>query len=921
MHICFLALDYPSSKSGGGVGNQVRTLGLALVKAGYHVTVIALAVPGLPDCSEDHGIKVYHITPGSLHWYVHKIPVIGQWVALVIRELEYSWAAYRLIHKLERSAPIDLIEGTETGALGVALFLNRIPLVIRLHGEAYTFHKYTPGLSLTLEVRLSRVLQRIALRRARVLISPSRAHATEIHHELGPKHPPIEVVPNCIDLKVVPQCNHQVRDRVTVLYVGRLEKRKGIHDLLEAARDVSKDFPEVRFVLAGAPHSTLSRAELEMMLKQNGLISNVELIGHIPWEELVSWYQRATVCVLPSYYETFGVAALEPMAFRVPPIVSTAGALPEVVEHQVTGILVPTGDTRALANAIIRMLRDPQLRVGLGKAAQERVAQRFVVEQNLEKNIALYQWAINKHEGQLAAVTASNLTQHVFFSPHYDDVVLSCGGLINALLTSNKDVQVITVFAGENDFPNVSSYWNHLRRKWDIGKRGMKQRRQEDIAALNVLGVGHVERWDYLEAPRRIDQVGQPLYATYDELKGDIADADSALAENLFFTIQEWLKEHTSSATLYCPLSLGHHIDHQLLFRVGMRLRSLGHQVFFYEEWPYAESFALWSPPCGWLNRRVNIALEPKSHAARQYTSQVKGLGGSATALSKRLEQFAYQVGGSSPQERYWEVLPFRAREILQKYEDPNVSFAQRQRPSSTQSFGSFLTTLRWHDVSEILPVGEGYCLDVGCGTGRHRSIVQQCGYQWVGIDYIVSKQFAASLQADGQCLPIQSGTIAAVVASQMMEYAEQPAQVFAEAARVLQPGGVFCGSLSFLEPLHGKSYYNLSVHALRQLLNQHGFQDVLIKPGLSGFALIQWTWLRRLAGERWGKLAIPLTAIWLVPLSFMRYWVSWVAWRLGRGTGHGMRWISEIAPLEFAGHILFVARKAARNLSCTSLS
>src|ERR1051326_9576732 len=147
MHIAFIALDYPSALSGGGVGNQVRTLGLALVEAGHQVTVIALAEPGSAEYCEDQGIQVYRVRRSNVHWYISKVQGFGPLLVNAIREFEDSWAAYSLVRKLHRGRRFDVIEGTENGSLCAALWLSRVPLVIRLHGERYTLHRHTPGLS------------------------------------------------------------------------------------------------------------------------------------------------------------------------------------------------------------------------------------------------------------------------------------------------------------------------------------------------------------------------------------------------------------------------------------------------------------------------------------------------------------------------------------------------------------------------------------------------------------------------------------------------------------------------------------------------------------------------------------------------------------------------------------------------------
>lgn len=390
MNICFLSFDYPSAMSGGGVGNQVRILGRALVRAGHQVTVVALAHPGLPALQEDEGVQVHRVQPGGLHWYASKIPGVGALVTLPLRELEYAWAGYQMVRQLHKQRPFDIIEGTETGALGVALRLPNVPLIVRLHGERYTFHKYTPGLSLTPGLRLSRELQRMAIRRARVLISPSRSHAQEIREEFREKHPPIEVIPNCIDLTRLPAKDNTKRDPTMVLYVGRLERVKGVLLLLEAAGRVIQQMPNARFVLAGASHPTVSRAEIDALIIRYGLEENVQILGHVPWEQLLLWYRKAILCVLPSYYETFGIAAVEPMALGCPVVVASAGALSELVEDGVTGLIVPVGDATRLAQVLLRLLGDNPLRLRLADTGAERVRSHWSIDRLGAMNLQLY---------------------------------------------------------------------------------------------------------------------------------------------------------------------------------------------------------------------------------------------------------------------------------------------------------------------------------------------------------------------------------------------------------------------------------------------------------------------------------------------------------------------------------------------------
>src|SRR2546426_674012 len=330
MNFCFPSLTYPvNGCASSGVGSQVRLLAHSLIDTGNSISVVDLAENEEVNTTDEHGAQILRMRSGRLHWFAGKLPLIGKVLALPIREIEYSITVWRGVRRANKIRKLDLIEGTETGMLLVALLCKKAPVIIRLHGEQYTFHKYTQGLHLTSAVRLSRVFQRIALRRAKLLISPSYAHAREIQDELGASFPPVVVVPNSLSFETIKAERRTERNAKTVLYVGRIEQLKGIAILLEAAAQTKQSLPESRFVFAGDFNSSLSPSEFQSLVHQYGLESHVKLLGAVGWNVLTDWYQRSAVSVLPSYYETFGVSALEPMAFGTPVIATSGGALSE----------------------------------------------------------------------------------------------------------------------------------------------------------------------------------------------------------------------------------------------------------------------------------------------------------------------------------------------------------------------------------------------------------------------------------------------------------------------------------------------------------------------------------------------------------------------------------------------------------------
>jgi SAM-dependent methyltransferase len=476
---------------------------------------------------------------------------------------------------------------------------------------------------------------------------------------------------------------------------------------------------------------------------------------------------------------------------------------------------------------------------------------------------------------------------------------------------------VITVFTADEGGPTASAFARHLHEKWDLPSPAA-ERQEEDRKALGLLGVEAVEHWGLPDAPCRCDATGHPRYASYDELKGPLHPAAQGTIADLVRRIEDAVP--AGPCLLYFPLGLGSHVDHSLLFEVGLRLRARGRNVRFYEDWPYAEAYESSFPAPGWVSESVDISVKEKLRAVMAYRSQVAGLGGNSRVLRTRLRRYAKRVGAGRPQERYWFVTSSVARKMVESESDRRVaSPGPRTEPPRLRDFWRVIDMLRWHDLGEVLPKGKGVCLEIGCGTGRHRQVIEERGYDWVGLDReATGAPSDPRVKGDVQKLPFASGNASAVIAWQVMEYVESPEEVIREAFRTLEPGGVFCGSVSFLEPVHGRTLYGISPLLLEQLLRKQGFVDINIRPGLCGFALMLWTWLRRLIAPSAGALAIPLTAAWLLPLAALRFLVSWVGSLVGLGGGHAMRWLTKTAPLEFAGHVIFTARKPARREPCT---
>ena len=147
------------------------------------------------------------------------------------------------------------------------------------------------------------------------------------------------------------------------------------------------DLPGLRLVYAGKGSGV---EETRRLADQLGLGGRVEFTGWLEAERARATLAAATIFVLPSFVEGMPMALLEAMALGLPVIATPVGGVPEIVTHQVDGLLVPPGDVDALAAAIARLMSEPALRERLGRAARETAAQRFSLDSAVERLLGIY---------------------------------------------------------------------------------------------------------------------------------------------------------------------------------------------------------------------------------------------------------------------------------------------------------------------------------------------------------------------------------------------------------------------------------------------------------------------------------------------------------------------------------------------------
>jgi D-inositol-3-phosphate glycosyltransferase len=230
----------------------------------------------------------------------------------------------------------------------------------------------------------------------------------------------IAVVPCGVDLeRFHPMDKEQARralelqdgDRI-ILFVGRIEPLKGIDILISAAAQLHEDENFRVLIVGGDGRAEAELATLRALAERLDIDHHISFVGAVPHEELPTYYNAADVCVVPSYYESFGLVAVEAMACGVPVVASRVGGLTSTISDGETGYLIPWRCPEPFAERLELLLDNDELRQSFGRAGREAV-ERYrwanvadAVAELYEELFAIYQAPLDDASGSPDATSA-----------------------------------------------------------------------------------------------------------------------------------------------------------------------------------------------------------------------------------------------------------------------------------------------------------------------------------------------------------------------------------------------------------------------------------------------------------------------------------------------------------------------------------
>jgi N-acetyl-alpha-D-glucosaminyl L-malate synthase BshA len=363
----------------GGSGVLATELGIALADEGHEIHFLSYETPFR--LTEFHSNIVYHQV-GVQEYPLFKYPPYALALATTMAEvcdlhqLDIIHVHYAIPHLVSANLARQMLGKRD------------VKVIATLHGTDVTIIGHDPS--------YKRVMK-FSLGQADGITAVSSFLKKETYRTVGTTCE-IEVIPNFVDLKrfdvkPCPEASKLRKDGEQVLiHVSNFRPVKRINDIIEATAEILKKIP-VRLLMVG---DGPDRHAAEVRSRELGISDSISFLGS--QDNIEKILPCADIFLLPSEFESFGLSALEAMACGVATVATNAGGIPEVVEDGVTGRLVPVGDIKALAQATIEILEDPEQLRSMGIAARARAKRLFRIE-NIIPQYTNYYWRILDEDG------------------------------------------------------------------------------------------------------------------------------------------------------------------------------------------------------------------------------------------------------------------------------------------------------------------------------------------------------------------------------------------------------------------------------------------------------------------------------------------------------------------------------------------
>lgn len=396
LNICLVSAEYPPETGFGGIGTYTYQLAHGLAGEGHKVTVVSKSLSKEKQYL-DNEVKIYRIVDRFDRSLFQKITnrLLPYW----FDARAHSQAVFNKIEELSAGQNFDIIETPLWMGEGSAYDSNKVraPLFVRLETPIFKSRRIA-GLPRLCGVEW---LEKKSLQKATLIGAISRDIGRLISDHYGIDPEKIIYSPLGVRFPKLPVPIFR-SDSYRLLFVGRLEKRKGLDELIEALSKILSSNTKITVDLVGldthqAPGG-ISYEEYVSKIVPQQVRSRVRLHGFVDDNELKDLYRQCDLFIAPSRYESFGIIFLEAMGYGKPVIGTKVGGIPEIINNQV-GRVVSPNNPKEIQKAVEEIFSNEKIRKTLGRNAFKHSREKFDVSSMVENTLACYTSAIEKFNG------------------------------------------------------------------------------------------------------------------------------------------------------------------------------------------------------------------------------------------------------------------------------------------------------------------------------------------------------------------------------------------------------------------------------------------------------------------------------------------------------------------------------------------
>jgi len=391
INVCFLV---PSPiKNNGGSSKHTIELACGLFKLGINVHIVYCGDNNIDYMTD--GINYYSLLPSPLFTkLLDSYPVCNN-------VLKLSYSAYKKIITLIEMYNIHIIETPlwDFNGLICSEFLN-IPVVTRLQTPAkivHDIHEYDKTddnlLFYEFEKRLMEKSSGVIAISDSIAKTITDTYSIDFEDKLYKNYLGIE------DLKF--EAIYHKDEKIRIFFIGRLERRKGISNLLEVIPNILAKHKNIEFRLAGADiYDKITGTTFKKYFKRKykHLMKNVLFLGEIPDGQKEQELESCDIFVSPSLYESFGIIFIEAMRHKKPVIGCNIGGIPEIIDNGITGLLCEPDNNSDLEKALFNLIENKSMRENMGQKGYERFKEMFTRDKMADETLEIYKKIIKKYQ-------------------------------------------------------------------------------------------------------------------------------------------------------------------------------------------------------------------------------------------------------------------------------------------------------------------------------------------------------------------------------------------------------------------------------------------------------------------------------------------------------------------------------------------